>query len=159
VVWIFDSVLTIFDKLADALSYAHTANVLHRDLKPSNILISFEDEQIDVHLIDFGVAKMQEHLRTTMTNGTTLVGTPAYMSPDQALGHSFDRRSDIYSLGCILFEAITGEQPFVASSPLETISMHAHAEAPSILSYVEDSQAALELHKNHCDLYGKKIRD
>lgn len=143
----FDSVLTIFDKLADALSYAHTANVLHRDLKPSNILISFEDEQIDVHLIDFGVAKMQEHLRTTMTNGTTLVGTPAYMSPDQALGHSFDRRSDIYSLGCILFEAITGEQPFVASSPLETISMHAHAESPSILSYVEDSQAALELDK------------
>ena len=143
----FDSVLTIFDKLADALSYAHSANVLHRDLKPSNILISFEDQEINVHLIDFGVAKMQEHLRTTMTNGTTLVGTPAYMSPDQALGHSFDRRSDIYSLGCILFEAITGEQPFIASSPLETISMHAHEEAPSILSYVDESEAALGLDK------------
>jgi serine/threonine protein kinase len=142
----FDAI-SVFVKLADALDYAHNANVLHRDLKPSNILLVTEDGTVDVQLIDFGVAKIQEELSTTIVNGTALVGTPAYMSPDQALGHSFDRRSDIYSLGCILFESVTGKQPFFAESPLETISLHAHEPAPSLLSFVDENPTTIALDK------------
>lgn len=134
----FETALEVFIELADALEYAHKSHILHRDLKPSNILIVENDGHLSAHLIDFGVAKLQEHLQTsTIYNGTALVGTPAYMSPDQALGLKFDERSDIYSLGCIMFEALTAEQVFSAGSPLEIISLHAHEEPPNLLDYFE----------------------
>lgn len=132
----------IFIELSDALEYAHNSHILHRDLKPSNILIVDTEGTLNAHLIDFGVAKIQEHLQTgTIYNGTALVGTPAYMSPDQALGRDFDERSDIYSMGCILFETLTGEQVFSAASPLETISLHANKQPPVLLDYFEKTKA------------------
>ncbi len=125
--------LTIFTDIADALAYAHDADILHRDIKPSNIMVSHENEGLHASLIDFGVAKMQAHFEdTTRINGTALVGTPAYMSPDQASGREFDQRSDIYSLGCVLFECLTGKPPYLADSPLEIISLHAHGDIPSL---------------------------
>jgi len=133
------SVCAIFKTIAEALGYAHSTGVLHRDLKPSNIIVSQTENQLDAFLIDFGVAKMQERLKTTIVNGTALVGTPSYMSPDQALGHSFDKRSDIYSLGCIMFEALTGSPPFKADSPLELVGLQATKAPPSLLEYFEES--------------------
>lgn len=124
------SAVRLFIQLAEALVYAHENGVFHRDLKPSNILLtgtSVDDARLK--LIDFGVAKLKSlSQETTVIQGRTLVGTPAYMSPDQAQGRGYDARSEIYSFGCVLYEAVTGEPPYSADSPLELL--HLHAEAP-----------------------------
>ncbi len=135
-----ESAIALFIQLSDALHCAHSSNILHRDLKSSNIIVANNDDGTPiVHLIDFGVAKHKSPQDATIYNGTTMVGTPAYMSPDLALGRRFDRRSDIYSLGCIMFETVTGRQVFSANSALELIALHAKKEPPSILDLIEDT--------------------
>lgn len=126
------SAVRLFVQLAEALVYAHENGVFHRDLKPSNILLtgtSVDDARLK--LIDFGVAKLKSlSQETTVIQGRTLVGTPAYMSPDQAQGRGYDARSEIYSFGCVLYEAVTGEPPYQADSPLELLRLHAEAPLP-----------------------------
>ena len=101
----------IISQLASALDYAHERNVVHRDVKPSNILVSpFHD----VWVTDFGIAKSELSTNLTMAGG--VLGTPDYMSPEQAKGEDVDRRSDLFSLGCILFECAVGEKPFRSPS-------------------------------------------
>jgi len=125
--------LSIMSQIADALAYAHENHILHRDLKPGNILIVEEQGRLRAKLIDFGVAKLQESERDTLRiNNTTLVGTPAYMSPDQPRGLKYTEQSEIYSLGCVLFEALSGRPPFVVDSPLETIARHAKDPVPRL---------------------------
>lgn len=128
------SAVRLFIQLAEALVYAHENGVYHRDLKPSNILLtgtSVDDARLK--LIDFGVARMKSLCQeTTVIQGRTLVGTPAYMSPDQAQGRAYDARSEIYSFGCVLYEALTGEPPYRADSPLELLHLHAEAPLPDL---------------------------
>lgn len=115
-----------FTQLAEALDYAHRKGVIHRDLKPSNALL---DAQGDVCLTDFGIAKLLEGDARFTTTGAT-IGTPAYMSPEQAQGSQVDQRTDIYALGVILYEMVTGQVPFDADTPLAVILKHINAPLP-----------------------------
>jgi len=117
----------LFIQLADALSYAHSNGIIHRDLKPSNALI---DSQGNLFLTDFGIAKLLESASPRLTQTDAIMGTPAYISPEQAMAIKVDQRSDIYSLGIILYEMVTGRVPFVAETPLAVILKHVSDPLP-----------------------------
>ena len=103
----------ILEQIAPALDYAHSKGVLHRDLKPSNILM---DDNGDAYLTDFGIARVLGENQGGISITTRhVVGTPAYMSPEQAQGQPLDSRSDVYALGVMLFEMVTGQRPFQAA--------------------------------------------
>lgn len=130
----------IFTQLAEALSYAHERGVIHRDLKPSNALI---DSQGNLFLTDFGIAKLLENT-SHFTKTDTVMGTPAYISPEQAQGQLVDRRSDIYSLGIILYEMVTGRVPFMADTPLAVIYKHVNAPLPPPSTIKKDIPPQIE---------------
>ncbi len=116
----------LFTQLAGALGYAHDHGVIHRDLKPSNVLI---DAQGNVFLTDFGIAKLLEG-DAKFTQTDAIIGTPAYISPEQGQGQPATRRSDIYSLGIILYEMVTGRVPFTAETPMAVIFKHVSDPLP-----------------------------
>lgn len=109
-----DKILTIGIQLADALNYAHSKGIVHRDIKPSNILISSDQETVKV--TDFGIARFTGPEAIEQTQVGTVLGTPQYMSPEQVIGQPVDGRSDLFSLGVILYQMITGERPFKANT-------------------------------------------
>lgn len=118
----------LFIKIADALEHAHNKSIVHRDLKPSNIMISnTESGNNDIKIVDFGIAKLiPEGDMTTqgITQTGELIGSPSYMSPEQCTGLKMDRRSDIYSIGCVMYEVLTGSVPFKSENPIQTILKH-----------------------------------
>ncbi len=131
----------IFTQLADALSYAHSHGVVHRDLKPANALI---DSFGNVFLTDFGIAKLLESASPRLTQTDAVMGTPAYISPEQAQGMPVDQRSDIYSLGIILYEMVTGGVPFVADTPLAVLFKHISDPLPLPSKVKPDIPEAIE---------------
>ena len=118
----------ILQRVAAALDYAHNRGVIHRDLKPDNILF---DECNNAYISDFGIAKL---MQTTQLTSSGIIGTPTHMSPEQAKGEDVDGRSDIYSLGVILFEMLSGKRPYEARTPLGLALKHAAYPIPRILS-------------------------
>lgn len=120
--------LSYLSQLAAALQVVHEVGVLHRDLKPGNIM---ERADGSLALIDFGLAKYTE-INVEMTGTGEIFGTPYYMSPEQGHGQPLDERSDLYSLGVIFFEMLTGKKPFLAPTPMGVIYLHGNAPRPEL---------------------------
>lgn len=132
-----DRACHIFAQIADALSHAHSHGVIHRDLKPSNILLVEQDgDHYFAKIVDFGIAKLlpqegRDSLALTQTG--ELFGSPLYMSPEQCKGEPLDAKSDVYSMGCLMYEALTGKPPLTGDNTLEVLYKHAN-EVPAPLS-------------------------
>ncbi len=107
----FDEALTIIVQIAEGLAAAHEAGVVHRDIKPANIMLT----PGGVKILDFGLAKLADVTQMTQTGAT--LGTPAYMAPEQAKGEKVDPRCDIWSLGAIVYEMVTGQRAFAGDNP------------------------------------------
>lgn len=120
----FSEVQRIVGELAEALDYAHGKGIIHRDVKPANILFTPEGQTV---LSDFGLAFMIESPRQTITG---FVGTPEYMAPEQGQGLRVDRRTDVYSLGVVLYEMLTGQVPFTAETPMGIVMKHIREPLP-----------------------------
>jgi serine/threonine-protein kinase len=107
----------IASQMLGALGAAHSANVIHRDLKPENVFLTTMSGMNDiVKLLDFGVAKLTKDTDPKLTRTGHVVGTPAYMAPEYARGRSVDERGDIYAVGCVIYEALAGREPFMADN-------------------------------------------
>lgn len=117
--------LNIFSQVCDALAHSHMKGIVHRDIKPSNIIISKTESGADmVHVVDFGIARCvyDEVTKTqALTKAVDIFGSPSYMSPEQFLGQEVTGQSDIYSLGCVLYEMLTGAPPFTEENPVKLI--------------------------------------
>ena len=121
--------LRIAGDVAAALSYAHSRGIVHRDIKPENILLAPGGEAL---IADFGIARALTVAAGQALSETGAVGTPLYMSPEQAAGSGLDGRSDIYSLGCVLYEMLAGHPPFTGTTPQEVIARHASDPIPAL---------------------------
>ncbi|MFO7322537.1 MAG: protein kinase [Chloroflexota bacterium] len=122
-----EQIIELLDQIAPALDYAHGKGVLHRDLKPSNVLI---DDNGGAYLTDFGIARILGETSSVVTT-QGVVGTPSYMSPEQAQGQPLDPRSDLYALGVMLFEMATGRRPFESDTPYSIAVMQVTTTPPS----------------------------
>ena len=124
----------ILEQIAPGLDEAHAKGIVHRDLKPSNILF---DRKGVPYISDFGIAKMLQDQAANVT-GSAIIGTPAYMAPEQASGEAVDGRADIYALGIILFEMLTSKQPYEADTPMGVAIKHITDPVPHILDVKPD---------------------
>ncbi len=134
----FDSTrgLDIFIQIAEALADSHLKGVIHRDIKPANIILEKSENGSDfVKLVDFGIAKVlpsEQKAHENLTQTGDIFGSPLYMSPEQCQGNMQDRRSDIYSLGCLMYETLTGVKPFAAANPIKVILRHINEDPAPI---------------------------
>ena len=120
-------VMNIAGQLCDALSYAHSMEIIHRDLKPANVVLLQQQGPPVVKVVDFGIAKARnETVQLTMPG--QVVGSPIYMSPEQCRGLELDPRADVYSLGCLLYEMITGNVPYYSKNVMQIMNSHCKPE-------------------------------
>ena len=135
-----EEAVRLLGQVAPGVDEAHAKGIVHRDLKPSNILF---DNQNVPYISDFGIAKLTQAESANVT-GSAVIGTPAYMAPEQALGSDVDGRADVYALGVILYEMLTGKQPYQADTPMGLAIKHVTDPVPHILNVKPDLPAWIE---------------
>lgn len=144
-----ERLLPIWKQIARGLEHAHNKNVVHRDLKPSNVMLTQPAGQPDfVKILDFGIAKVlptEGQAIEQLTQTGEIFGSPSYMSPEQCLGNKLDTRSDIYSMGCLMYESVVGKPPFSGESVMGTIRKHLEEPVPEIGPYIVDPNAAQQM--------------
>jgi serine/threonine-protein kinase len=133
--------LNIISDICKGMSVAHQADIVHRDLKPHNILINENDL---VKIVDFGLAAGVSPTDSRLTQRSARMGTPAYMAPEQVRGGSIDPRTDIYSLGVIMYELFTGTPPYVGKDPIEIVFQHVEGKPKPPREHAPDLPPALE---------------
>lgn len=143
---------SFFSKVADTLAHTHSKGVFHRDLKPSNILITDDlPGKESIRVVDFGIAKVlgdeQSKDQLSLTHAGQLTGSPLYMSPEQCSGSPVDERSDIYSLGCVMYEALSGHPPFEGATAYDTIVAKLNTEPPKLQMASADGAIAREMQR------------
>ena len=149
-IYSFREAVQVINDIASALDYAHAHGIVHRDVKPANIMLRSEERlakfaggsDYSAVLTDFGIARMLEGVQ--LTNPGATVGTPDYMSPEQARGDPAEAASDVYALAIVLYEMLTGELPFHADTPVAVLIQHMHEEPPSIREKVSDLPSELD---------------
>ncbi|MFK7806116.1 MAG: protein kinase [Anaerolineae bacterium] len=139
--WDTESVLKLMIQLTDAVGYAHEGGILHRDLKPDNVMLRLNGEPV---LTDFGIIKML--IDDSITRAGTVLGTAAYMAPEQIEGDIIGRQADIYALGVILFELMCGERPFTADSPIQLMLKQTTDPPPPLSEMMTESRREEGLH-------------
>ncbi len=141
-------VTSILLGVARALTEAHDKDIIHRDLKPENIHVRrLSDGQEHVKVLDFGIAKVlrsDSDSYQSLTGTGVTVGTPMYMSPEQTMGQTLDFRSDLYSLGCVMFELLSGAPPYMSDEPIGILMKHLREEAPDLPAKLSDGQPPSE---------------
>ncbi len=140
-----EQVVAIGVRVSAALAYAHSLGIIHRDIKPSNILLTREGQ---VKVVDFGIARMEEDKDLTRTGA--FVGTPAYMSPEQILGERLDGRTDVFSLGVVFYEAMTGQKPFTEDERTSVVSRILKSQPPSLRRRVRRLPRQIERIVSRC---------
>jgi serine/threonine protein kinase/CheY-like chemotaxis protein len=134
--------MKIFEQICDAMEVAHKAGIIHRDLKPENILVdSDKNGAPTIKLVDLGLAKSTRETTKLTETGVTL-GTVFYMSPEQCMGKGVDARSDIYSMGCMMFEVLTGAPPFSGDDAMQIFMRHVKEAPPRFASKIADRMKA-----------------
>ena len=160
-----DDVLKIFIQVCFGLAHAHKSGVVHRDIKPNNIMVLDGiplGTEGSVKILDFGIAKLTQHDGgeiQALTKTGEIFGSPIYMSPEQCTGEKIDHRADVYSLGCVIFEALTGTPPFVGDSALSTMMMHQTAPIPSLKEASLGTNFSPELERVVHTMLSKKPND
>jgi serine/threonine-protein kinase len=137
--------LSILRQILAGLAHAHGQNIIHRDIKPANIILTEATGTGDhVRILDFGLAKLRDGSGGDTSVTALAIGTPSYMSPEQARGDAIDARSDIYSVGVLTYELLTGEKPFFSDQAFEIIAMHAKSPPPRLRTKMPGLSEALE---------------
>jgi len=134
-----DVVLDIFMQVCEGVDFAHRKGLVHRDLKPANIMLTrTESNKLQVKILDFGLVKLAQKDRDqqSLTRVGDVMGSPYYMSPEQCIGDKVDNRSDIYSIGCTMFESLTSRPPFVGPTAVEILTRQHSADPPTLASIV-----------------------
>ncbi len=151
-----EEAVAIVAEILEALEYSHAQGIIHRDIKPGNIMITDSGK---VKVMDFGIARALDDVGATMTNTWNVVGTAQYLSPEQATGENADARSDIYSVGCLMYELLVGRPPFIGDTPVSIAFQHVSAPLPAPSDINPEMDPNLEtiikvaLHKDPSDRY------
>ena len=156
--------LELTECVLDALDYSHRHGIIHRDIKPANVMLTNNGQ---VKVMDFGIARAVSDTAASMTQTASVIGTPQYLSPEQIRGEKVDRRSDIYSTGCLLYELLTGKPPFEGDSPVSLAYQHVRAtpvppsQIDPLVSTQMDAIVLKALAKNPNDRYqtAQEMRD
>ena len=142
-----EEAILLIRKIADGMAYCHANNVIHRDLKPENILVTTDGRPV---IMDFGLALTKSSHRVTYSNLSASMGTPDYMAPEQIEGRRGDQRTDVYALGTILYEMLTGKTPFTGDTNMVIMAQHLQKDAPRLDQVNSEVSAELAAIVSRC---------